>query len=262
MTHMALVESHPRTGWRTVRVALAVVTASGLTFGLQLSGASSAAGEEPRISVKAGKPDAATGSVRIRVSVSEGCYDGFGDFPRDICWNDDMRPRLRIPESTDLGRITAVRWKGLSGSLTYTPTATARHKAASETATTAEKRDRFNITVIDQNGNSQSAQVGVLISPQNTTPTATPVVGLPDAQGVVTGNIGATDVDGDVLKYSVTTPPVKGSVVVAQAGAFTYTPRLRRSSVANTGGTDSFVVTVSDGYGGSVNIPITCPDHP
>jgi large repetitive protein len=67
----------------------------------------------------------------------------------------------------------------------------------------------------------------------------------------------ATDVDGDALSYSLTTPTAIGTVVVdAATGNFVYTP------AANFEGTDSFVVTVTDGHGGSTTSTITLNVEP
>lgn len=71
----------------------------------------------------------------------------------------------------------------------------------------------------------------------------------PVSSGVIT----ATDADGDVLTYTVTTAPTHGTVVVnPSTGTWTYTgdtPGVNRP--------DSFVVTVTDGDGGSTAVPIT-----
>lgn len=62
--------------------------------------------------------------------------------------------------------------------------------------------------------------------------------------GVITGNVGATDPEGDPLTYKVTNAPANGSVTIDQAtGNFTYTPT---AGFAQTGGADSFTVSVTD----------------
>jgi VCBS repeat-containing protein len=61
-----------------------------------------------------------------------------------------------------------------------------------------------------------------------------------------TVTVAATDPNNDPLTYSVTTNPTKGTVTGGTGGAFTYTPS------ANFNGADSFVVTASDGKGGTV----------
>lgn len=40
----------------------------------------------------------------------------------------------------------------------------------------------------------------------------------------VGGQLKATDPDGDVLKFEITTPPIKGEIVVKDNGSFVYTP--------------------------------------
>jgi VCBS repeat-containing protein len=73
---------------------------------------------------------------------------------------------------------------------------------------------------------------------------------LEDTAGTVT--ISATDPDSNPLTYAVSTNPTKGTVTGGTTdGKFTYTP------TANANGTDSFVVTVSDGKGGTVQSTVT-----
>ncbi|MFN8227055.1 MAG: Ig-like domain-containing protein [Mycobacterium sp.] len=69
--------------------------------------------------------------------------------------------------------------------------------------------------------------------------------------GQVTGAVKGTDADGDALTYSVVSGPTKGVVTVAADGSFTYTPY---AELAATGGTDSFLVKVSDYPGNPFHI--------
>ena len=62
--------------------------------------------------------------------------------------------------------------------------------------------------------------------------------------GVLTGALDGSDVDGDAVTYKVVQGPASGSVVVNADGTFTYTPS---AGLANSGGTDSFVVALNDG---------------
>jgi hypothetical protein len=64
-----------------------------------------------------------------------------------------------------------------------------------------------------------------------------------DANGVVSGDLDGVDPDGDPLSYKVVQGPPYGSVDVHADGTFTYTPT---AALADSGGVDSFVVTVSD----------------
>ena len=72
----------------------------------------------------------------------------------------------------------------------------------------------------------------------------------------VSGRVVGADADGDALTYAVTTQPVNGTVTInPQTGEYTYTPK------PGYNGQDAFVVTVTDGHGGSststVNIDVT-----
>ncbi len=61
--------------------------------------------------------------------------------------------------------------------------------------------------------------------------------------GVITGNLGGQDPDGDIITYTVTGAPVHGTVQIAEDGTYTYTPD---SEFAGTGGTDTFTVVAED----------------
>lgn len=70
--------------------------------------------------------------------------------------------------------------------------------------------------------------------------------------GVVTGRVMAVDPDGDPLLYTAAPATAQGSVMVAPDGSFVYTP--------NPGAlADSFTVTVTDGRGGSLDVPVGIP---
>jgi hypothetical protein len=61
----------------------------------------------------------------------------------------------------------------------------------------------------------------------------------------VTGNVGATDPEGDPLTYTVTSAPTNGTVTIDQkTGNFTYTPNDINYEAVQT---DSFTVSVTDG---------------
>jgi len=61
----------------------------------------------------------------------------------------------------------------------------------------------------------------------------------------VTGNLGATDAEGDALTYTVTQGPQHGTLTIDQAtGNFTYTPNDINYTAAQL---DSFTVSVTDG---------------
>ncbi|MCT4704672.1 Ig-like domain-containing protein, partial [Enterobacteriaceae bacterium H16N7] len=114
---------------------------------------------------------------------------------------------------------------------------------------------------VTSGGVTETASVTVNVTPVNDAPVPTDP-GLPGqtfnpatgnyaattAEDVpFTGQVTATDADGDTLGYTITTQPAHGTVTLnATTGAYTYTP------TADYNGTDSFVVQVSDGNGGVV----------
>lgn len=64
------------------------------------------------------------------------------------------------------------------------------------------------------------------------------------SDGVITGNIGAVDPEGDKLTYTVLAGPGSGTLVVDElTGEFTFTPN---ETFAQSGGVDFFTVKVSD----------------
>jgi VCBS repeat-containing protein len=153
------------------------------------------------------------------------------------------------------------------GTFTYTPTAAARHQAAADNATDADKTDSYTIVGTDANGRSITvATVTVTLSTTNVVPTASYSVTSPDSNGKVTGMIIASDGDvGDVLKYGPSTINTgKGTVTVnTTTGAFEFTPTdAARHAAAATNATAAdkqvtFSVTVDDQHGGVISVPVT-----
>ena len=128
------------------------------------------------------------------------------------------------------------------GTYTYTPS---NDPAAQALAKDAPASDVFSYTIADVNGATSTATITFNITGQNDAPVAL-------ANSVTTDEdiasspvpIGATDVDGDTLTYTVdaTGLPTKGAVTFDQgAGTFTYTPTL------NQNGSDTFIIDIDDG---------------
>ena len=148
------------------------------------------------------------------------------------------------------------------GTFTYTPTASARHAAA--TSDEALKTDSFTVAVSDGRGGVTYTTVQVTIPPTNSKPWAFNTVGWPNTStGAVSGRIWAGDWDWDKLTYTVTGAPEKGTVTVSSNGSYTYTPSAQaRHEAARTGvpasaKKDTFTITVDDGHGGTVPITVT-----
>ncbi|RYE69742.1 MAG: tandem-95 repeat protein, partial [Rhizobiaceae bacterium] len=126
-----------------------------------------------------------------------------------------------------------------NGTYTYTPNAN------------FNGTDSFTIKVSDGKGGTVTLTIPVTVTSVNDAPVVTPQSITTNEDSSVNGTIIATDVDGDPLTYAVTTAPVNGTVVINPDGTYTYVPK------PNFSGTDSFIVTISDGKGGLVTVTIT-----
>ncbi|MCG7592814.1 Ig-like domain-containing protein [Mycobacterium sp. PSTR-4-N] len=81
----------------------------------------------------------------------------------------------------------------------------------------------------------------------NQAPTVAPVQVSGVVEGPITGTVGASDADGDAIKYRVAKRPRTGVVTLNPDGTYAYTPGKRFNGV------DSFVVNVRD-VGPNVNL--------
>ncbi|OJZ61633.1 hypothetical protein BRW64_27470 [Mycolicibacterium diernhoferi] len=199
---------------------------------------------------KVGKPDAATGVVTGVVSGKDA----------------DKDP---LTFSASVGPVKgSVVVDAATGAFTYTPTAEARHAAAKSGAPASAKSDSFTVSVDDGFGGVATRVVTVSVLGKNAAPTVagTTTVGVPDADGVVSGNLGALDADGDVLSFKASAK--KGVVDVAADGSFTFTPTAAARHAASAVGakasvtSETFTVTVTDGFGGSVTKSVTVSIKP
>lgn len=174
---------------------------------------------------------------------------------------DKDRLSFSVPSLTSRGAVTI---NAASGAFTYTPTNTARANAARLGATAADKSDSFTVTITDSHGGIAAVVVAVEVAPKPNTPprAGTPTLNGNAVTGVVTGAVNAVDPDGDVLTYTGPTATSKGRVSVTTGGVFTYIPSAtaRHDAAANNAWpstkTDTFTVVASDGFGGTVDIPI------
>ena len=151
------------------------------------------------------------------------------------------------------------------GTFTYTPSAAALAAAQAPKASLATKTDSFKVTVADSHGGATTAIVSVRMVPNRAPVINAPAVGNPNGAGVLTGRITATDPDGDKLTYSGSTTTAKGTVTVRTDGTFTYTPTATaRLNAATASGpvTDTFMVSVSDAFGGSATVAVTTTVDP
>lgn len=203
----------------------------------------------PTYTLTVGTPSSTTGVVTGKVTASDAEFD------------------VRKFTVSTAGKGTVVVTS--TGAFTYTPTAQARHAAASLTATLADKQDTFTVTIDDGHGGVVPVAVKVAISPTNSAPTGAKVndVTINLHTGAVTGTVTATDVNNDPLSFS-STAPTKGVLVFGSDGKFTYTPTEAARQAAGAPGastadkTDAVTITVSDGYGGTTSIAVSLPVTP
>ncbi|MCQ4349017.1 VCBS domain-containing protein, partial [Pseudomonas stutzeri] len=134
-----------------------------------------------------------------------------------------------------------------SGAWTYSVSNSAvQYLKAGET-----KLETFTVTALDGTEHTISITInGVNDAPVGANANVTTAEDTP-----VSGQVTASDVDGDSLTFAKASDPAHGSVTVAADGSWTYTPD------QDYHGSDSFTVEVSDGQGGSdtitVNVTIT-----
>ncbi|HIF9439735.1 TPA: Ig-like domain-containing protein, partial [Photobacterium damselae] len=111
--------------------------------------------------------------------------------------------------------------------------------------------DSFTVVVDDGNGGTDTITVTVNVTPVNDAPVGEDVSAETQEETAVTGQLTATDVDGDNLTFKPGTNPENGSVTVNPDGSWEYVPN------SDFNGEDSFTVVVDDGNGGSDTITVT-----
>lgn len=150
-----------------------------------------------------------------------------------------------------------------SDELSFTITTPPTHGALSGTApnltyTPAENyfgADSFTFTVTDPSGLASVGTVTLTVAPANDAPVAlaNAVEGPEDQPLEIT--LAATDVDGDELSYTITTPATHGAL----SGT---APNLTYSPAANYYGPDTFTFTVTDPGGLSSSAAVGIVIHP
>lgn len=197
----------------------------------------------PEVVAPTGTGNAVTGQV----IGSTGVTDGDGD-------------PLKITVLTKPTKGTIVF--GADGTFTYTPTAAARHTAAADTAPLSALTETVTITVDDGRRGVVQQTITIAVVPANTVPVPKVTVGTPNSTtGVITGTVAATDANGDRIYFDGTTATLKGTLVVAADGRFTYTPTItaRHAAAAAepSARTETLTITVDDGHGGVLDVPVT-----
>jgi VCBS repeat-containing protein len=119
--------------------------------------------------------------------------------------------------------------------------------------------DSFIVTVSDGNGGTDDITVNVTISAVNDAPviteggTTSVTCSEDNSPTAFSLTLNATDADGNTITWSVSSLASHGTATASGTGtskAISYIP------TANYNGSDSFVITVSDGNGGTDNITV------
>jgi hypothetical protein len=104
--------------------------------------------------------------------------------------------------------------------------------------------DAFTFHVTDDGLVSNAAVVTITVTPVNDAPLASNLKFVTAKRTTITGELVATDTDGDRLTYKLVDGPDKGTVTInATTGVFIYTPNQN----GNGNGSDSFTYTANDG---------------
>ncbi|MFS3927021.1 tandem-95 repeat protein, partial [Priestia flexa] len=141
----------------------------------------------------------------------------------------DGNPLTYVIENVPINGVAVVN---LDGTFVYTPN-------PNFTGT-----DTFTVRITDSSGAFIIVNVQVVVNPVEDAPTVPDYQFSINEDTVLSNRVVGTDVDGDLLTYSLLSPPVSGIAVVNSDGTFTYTPN------PNFNGTDNFFVLVTDPNGG------------
>ncbi|WP_338705501.1 tandem-95 repeat protein [Priestia aryabhattai] len=104
--------------------------------------------------------------------------------------------------------------------------------------------DSFSVVVSDGQGGTAISTITITILPVNDPPVGPDVITVTTfEESLVTGQIVATDPEGDPLTYTLQDLPTNGTAVINQEGLFTYVPN------ENFAGNDTFTVRIADPTG-------------
>ncbi|OAN41966.1 Ig-like domain-containing protein [Mycolicibacterium iranicum] len=150
----------------------------------------------------------------------------------------DRLSTVPLDVTTALGRLVL----GDDGRYTYTA------------APDANGTETITFSIIDPNGGSATGMLIVSVAAINDSPVLTLSATSATGSAPATFEAIASDVDGDPVALAVTVQPTKGSLV-RTGDTFTYTPD--PAVFGPRTGTDTFVISASDGSGGIATQTIT-----
>lgn len=188
-----------------------------------------------------GEPDNdwSVGALVFTVDEDQRLTFTLADIMAQITNPNDAKLTIQIPEfSYSGGRI----WQQADGSYVVEP--------SKDFNTNDGGLDGIDVTVSD-GFRYEYLQAQLTVNAVNDAPEADSeiVVGLEDI--LVEGYVDAWDVDGDILAFILAETPAHGEVSLdSVTGVYSYLGN------ANFNGNDSFVVTVTDGNGGSRNVTV------
>ena len=147
-----------------------------------------------------------------------------------VATDPDSGDTLTYSVATQAGKGTVVIANAATGAYTYTPTANVTGS------------DTFTFRVADAGGLTTTATVAVTIVPVNHAPIAQNGTLFTFRGAIRSGQLAASDPDGNALIYTIASQGKKGTAVVTNAstGVFSYTPN------RGVKGEDSFTFMVQD----------------
>ena len=154
-----------------------------------------------------------------------------------------LRPLGVLGNDTDVddlqGSLTAELVGGPGhGALTFNANGTFTYTPGTDFA----GQDTFTYRAVDPHGAvSNAATVTLTVQDVNDTPVAADATFETNEDEPLAGTLAASDVDGDLLSFSLVGAPINGVVELLAPDAFTYTPD------PNFFGTDSFTFKANDG---------------
>ncbi len=180
--------------------------------------------------------DTPTTSGIADISVSEDAPDTVIDLFAAFADIEDADASLNytVVANTNPSLFSATVIDGIAGTLTLGHAANAHGSAD------------ITIRATDMGGLWVESTFTMTVDPVNDAPTSGNTNFSTQEDTVHSGNLPpASDVDGDVVSYTLTVAASHGTVSIGADGSFSYTPAV------NFSGSDSFAFTVSDGNGGS-----------
>lgn len=133
---------------------------------------------------------------------------------------------------------------GPSGSFTYRPDAD------------FSGADSFGVQVADAKGGSVTGTVAITVTAVNDAPRGAGTAFSTQEDTVASGDVTATDPEGDAITFTKAGDGAKGTVAVDASGTFTYTP------LENASGTDSFEIEVRDATNAASRLAVSVTIEP